>query len=300
MTTVMEQRVLALPLDRVKPDPEQPRRNFDAADLQQLADSITHHGLLQAITVRVNPDKPGFYIIIAGERRWRAHCLNGTATIDAVVKSPPPESIKALQVVENAIRADLNPVEEARAYQQMLVDNDEDWDAVSLAASKPVNQIYCLVQMLEAEPKVLNLVETGAMRPMTAYHISFLTRDGQNRVLREMTSKELNHRQAVYLCDHVQAQESQTEMFPETKVNEQSTKAYNAFDKSLDRMIAFIGKFVELYEQSNPDDWHVHVRTHGPTIKEKTRLAKIQLADFERVLERAMVLADFETGKKKK
>ena len=104
-------------LRRVRPDPDQPRKHFADAALQELAGSMDSNGLLQPVVVR--PNGSG-YILIAGERRWRAACLLGWKTIPAIVRSDVTlgEAAK-LQLLENIVRQDLNPVEEARALQRM-------------------------------------------------------------------------------------------------------------------------------------------------------------------------------------
>ena len=107
----------AIELRRVRPDPDQPRRRFDEAALRELAQSMASNGLLQPVTVR--PDEDDF-ILIAGERRWRSACLLGWETIPAIVHSDVTlgEAAK-LQLLENIVRRNLNPVEEARALQRM-------------------------------------------------------------------------------------------------------------------------------------------------------------------------------------
>lgn len=106
--------LVELDLDQVQPNPEQPRRHFDADALQELADSIRHNGLLQPILVKKRPD--GGYIIAAGERRWRAHGLLGKATIFAVVTKG---DIEEVALVENLQRRDLDALETAQALARL-------------------------------------------------------------------------------------------------------------------------------------------------------------------------------------
>lgn len=112
-------------IDAIAPNPRQPRQNFDPAALQELADSIREHGLIQPLVVTRAPGQPPGgsprYTIIAGERRWRAARLAGLQQVPAVIKEASDQALLELALVENVQRADLNPLEEAAAYK-MLVD----------------------------------------------------------------------------------------------------------------------------------------------------------------------------------
>lgn len=112
-------------IDTIGPNPRQPRQNFDPTGLQELADSIREHGLIQPLVVTRGPGlQPGggpTYTIIAGERRWRAARLAGLQQVPAVIKEASDQALLELALVENVQRADLNPLEEATAYK-MLVD----------------------------------------------------------------------------------------------------------------------------------------------------------------------------------
>lgn len=104
-------------MDRIAPNPQQPRQHIDPDALQELASSIRQHGLLQPLVVTRAGDG---YSIVAGERRWRAAQAAGLATIPAIVKEASPESMLELALVENLQRADLTPLEEAGAYQTLV------------------------------------------------------------------------------------------------------------------------------------------------------------------------------------
>jgi len=107
-----------LPIDRIEPNPFQPRSAMDPAKLQTLADSIRQHGMIQPLVVR--EAEPGRYYLIAGERRWRAAQLAGFATVPIVLKDASPRAQLELALVENVVRADLSPLEEASAYRQLV------------------------------------------------------------------------------------------------------------------------------------------------------------------------------------
>ena len=110
-----------LPLQRVEPNPDQPRRDFNEEELQALADSIATHGMLQPLTVREISGSE-YYQIIAGERRWRAARLAGLTEVPALVVEADDRKAMELALIENLQRQDLNPVEEALGYQSLLSD----------------------------------------------------------------------------------------------------------------------------------------------------------------------------------
>ncbi len=107
-----------IPVDAIAPNPSQPRTQFDPGELDDLAQSIREHGVLQPVLVSQQPD--GTYVLITGERRWRAVKLAGLPTVPALVKEATPQNSLEMALVENIQRRDLNPLEEAHAYKQLL------------------------------------------------------------------------------------------------------------------------------------------------------------------------------------
>lgn len=140
-----------IPLTQVIPNPNQPRRFFDAVKLQELAESIRERGLIQAITVRPVGDE-GLYMIVGGERRWRAHQLIGAADILCEVVKIDDNEMALQAIVENLARADIKALEEARAFQAML---DRGWTVEKLAKDIGVQP-----QRIKARTALLNLDET--------------------------------------------------------------------------------------------------------------------------------------------
>jgi len=112
--------VCSIPLDNIAPNPQQPRALFDPAALEELAASIREHGIIQPLLVTTRPDEPDKYWLIAGERRWRAARLAELETVPAIVRDASPEQLVELALVENLQRADLNPLEEAAAFQTLV------------------------------------------------------------------------------------------------------------------------------------------------------------------------------------
>ena len=109
---------VTLPLQKIEPNPLQPRKTFNQEELDSLADSIRMHGIIQPLTVRRLPS--GFYQIIAGERRWRAARLAGLTDVPVVVIEADDKKAMELALIENLQRSDLNPIEEALGYQELM------------------------------------------------------------------------------------------------------------------------------------------------------------------------------------
>lgn len=112
--------VRQIALDQISPNPQQPRSHFDPAALEELADSIRTHGILQPLIITSDPTQSGHYWLIAGERRWRAAHLAQLETVPAIVREASPLQLVEWALVENLQRADLNPLEEAEAYQTLV------------------------------------------------------------------------------------------------------------------------------------------------------------------------------------
>jgi ParB family chromosome partitioning protein len=115
------QGVRVIPLDRIEPNPQQPRMEFDEDALKELASSIREHGVLQPILVR--PIGPARYQLVAGERRWRASRAAGLESIPALIEEIDDETALEISIIENLQREDLSPLDEAMMYDRMIQDH---------------------------------------------------------------------------------------------------------------------------------------------------------------------------------
>ena len=145
----------------VRANPFQPRQEFDDNEIRQLAESIKRQGLLQPVVVR--PAGPGFYELIAGERRWRAARLAGLERIPAVVKVVDDKKMLELALVENIQRRDLNPMEKARAFRQLM--QQHSWTqedlADAVAMSRPA--VANFMRLLELPAEIQEAVSRGSL-----------------------------------------------------------------------------------------------------------------------------------------
>ena len=191
-----------LHLSTVFPDPEQPRKTFTEGKLRQLANSLAAEGLLQPITVRPHRGDDGEtrYMIIAGERRYRAATMLKWDTIPALVDSQIDDRGAAMrQLLENIVRADLDPVEEAEALRKALAEGATKQE-LSKAVGIPVGQIGWRVDMLSAPDEVLDLVKKGHVSPSTAYDIAMLPDDKQMPAFQVILRKGMTYQQAHDYC----------------------------------------------------------------------------------------------------
>ena len=151
--------VTEIEIDKIHPNPNQPRKNFDVEALNELASSIKTHGIVQPIVV--NDLGNGSYMIIAGERRWRAANICGLKTVPAVVRKYTDKQVKEISIIENLQREDLNPVEAARAIKELMDEYNLTQDAVAERIGKSRPAVANTLRLLSLYPDVLKMVEDG-------------------------------------------------------------------------------------------------------------------------------------------
>lgn len=149
-----------LPIERVRPNPGQPRKTFDDAALLELAASIKEDGILQPIVVRRDGE---YYEIVAGERRWRAAAKAGVHEVPVIVKDLADEDALRVAIVENIQRQDLDPLEEADAYRRLIRDFGHTQDEVAAAVGKSRSAIANSMRLLRLPTKVLDLLSAGEL-----------------------------------------------------------------------------------------------------------------------------------------
>ena len=148
--TVSKTGETILKINEVEPNKDQPRKNFNEEALQELSDSIKQHGIVQPLVVSKKDD---YYEIIAGERRWRA-----AKEIPVVIKDYSPQEIMEVALIENIQREDLNPVEEARAYQRLIKEYDLKQEEVAEKVSKSRTAVTNSLRLLKLDDRVLDML----------------------------------------------------------------------------------------------------------------------------------------------
>ncbi|KCZ91762.1 chromosome partitioning protein ParB [Hyphomonas johnsonii MHS-2] len=148
-------------VDLIRRNPAQPRRTFDEASLQELADSLKTKGVLQAILVRPDPKDAGKYQIIAGERRWRAARIAGLKTIPAIVRQIDELELLEIGIIENVQRADLNPIEEAEAYEALIKRFGRTQDSLATSVGKSRVHIANTLRLLQLPESARSYIREG-------------------------------------------------------------------------------------------------------------------------------------------
>ena len=191
-----------LPIYKVEPNPDQPRREFDEEELQALADSITVHGVIQPLTVREMPN--GYYQIIAGERRWRAARIAGLSDVPVVVIEADDKKAMELALIENLQRQDLNPVEEAMGYQSLIEEYGLTQEETAERVGKSRPAVANTLRLLSLTPEVLEKLKLGQL---TAGHArAILTLKSEKKQLeaaQKIIALALSVRQAETLCKNM-------------------------------------------------------------------------------------------------
>jgi ParB family chromosome partitioning protein len=186
---------LFLSLDRLKPNADQPRKYFDEGELQELADSIREHGIIEPVIAEDAGD--GNYTIVAGERRCRAARLAGLTRVPAIVRTYSDEKRMEVSLVENIHRADLNPIEEALAYKHLMEAAGLSQDEVSAKVGKNRSTIANALRLLKLPETVKDSLEKGALSPGHARAILAVSGEkNQEFLFNEIITKGLSVRDA--------------------------------------------------------------------------------------------------------
>ena len=192
-----------LPLHKVEPNPNQPRRDFDPEELQSLADSIAMHGVVQPLTVREMGS--GYYQIIAGERRWRAARIAELREIPVVIIEADDRKVMELALIENLQRQDLNPVEEAQGYRTLMEEYGLTQEETANRVGKSRPAVANMLRLLALCPDVLDMVRTGKLSAGHARAIAALKTDKlQKEAAQKIAALGLSVRQAELLCRNLQ------------------------------------------------------------------------------------------------
>ena len=194
-----------IPVTAITPNPMQPRTALDPEALAELAASIGEHGLLQPLVVaRQGPER---YQLIAGERRWQAARLAGLETVPVVIKEATPQQLLELALVENIQRADLNPLEEAAAYRQLVDEFGLTQEQVAARVGKSRVAVTNTLRLLKLPPQVQQALADGTIREGHARALLALpTPEAQVAALKTVVNQALSVRQTEELVRRLRAE----------------------------------------------------------------------------------------------
>jgi ParB family chromosome partitioning protein len=173
-------------IDRILPNSHQPRKTFEEESLNELADSIREHGLVQPIVVR--PLEDGFFQLIAGERRWRASQRAGLSRVPALIREAGERAALELALIENLQREDLNPMEEAQAYERLIADFGMTQEEVARRVGKNRATISNMLRLLKLPPEVQqwlreNRLSTGHAKALLSLNDLDAILDSAKRII---------------------------------------------------------------------------------------------------------------------
>lgn len=217
-------------INKIEPNTNQPRKLFNEDSIQELAESIKQHGLIEPLIVQ--EAKNGFYTIIAGERRWRAARIAGVKNIPVVIKEYTDEQVMEIALIENIQREDLNAIEEAEAYNRLIEEYHLKQDEVAERVSKSRVAITNSLRLLKLEERVRNMIiedkiKSGHARALLAIN------DGeeQYQLALQVFDNKLSVRETEKLVKKILSDKSK----PEKKTNpeEQNALVYKDFEEKL-------------------------------------------------------------------
>ena len=190
--------VLEVKINDVEPNADQPRKVFDQERLQALAESIKEHGVVQPIIVRQDGSR---YVIVAGERRWRAAKLAGLKTIPVVVKELSSRQVMEIALIENLQREDLNPIEEAEAYQKLMDEYSMTQEEVAKLVGKSRAAIANSVRLLTLAKEIREMLVDGRLTSGHARTLVAIEDENRQKELADLIVKKgLNVREAEKLA----------------------------------------------------------------------------------------------------
>ena len=201
---------LSLPISQVETCSSQPRKRFDDESLQELADSISQHGIIQPLTVRKLSS--GYYQIIAGERRWRAARLAGLQEIPVIVIEADDRKAAELAMIENLQREDLNPMEEAAGFQSLIESYHMTQEEAAQRVGKSRSAVTNALRLLGLTPSVRKLVEEGKLSAGHARALVPLSPSLQESAANAIVSGGLSVRQTEALVKRLSAEKKEAQV----------------------------------------------------------------------------------------
>ena len=244
---LQEEDIISLPISKVEPWQDQPRDHFDEERLQDLAASISRHGLIQPVIVRKLDS--GVYQIIAGERRWRAARLAGLTEIPVRVLRADDQSVAELALVENLQREDLNPMEEARGYQKLMQNYSLTQEEAAAGVGKSRSAVANALRLLNLSVPVMEMVESGTLSAGHARTLLALDNpELQKRAADQVLAKTLSVRKTEQMVSRLK-KEADRKAEEKTEIDD----AVNAVDYAAalsEELSSVLGRRVALIEKS--------------------------------------------------
>ncbi len=206
----------------ISPDREQPRTVFENEALQELADSIREHGVIQPILVRPIPD--GGFRIVAGERRWRASQIAGLTTIPAIVKTLSDDDAMVIALIENLQREDLNPVEEAFGYKKLMEAGNLTQEQAALRVGKSRPAVANALRLLALPKEVLDMLSEGKISAGHAKAVLSAEESDMFYLAQEIVNGGLSVREAEKICSNSKKEKKERNVAPQEFTQDPTAK----------------------------------------------------------------------------
>lgn len=229
---------LYLPISQVESCSGQPRKHFDEEALQELADSIAEHGIIQPLTVRKLSS--GYYQIIAGERRWRAARLAGLQEVPVIVMEADDRKAAELAMIENLQREDLNPMEEAAGFQSLIETYHMTQEEAARQVGKSRSAVTNALRLLGLAPSVRKLVEDGKLSAGHARALVPLSPALQESAASAIISGGLSVRQAEALVKRLSVEKKAPKKAPDPDAVDYIAEAQNELKSKLCRGVKIV------------------------------------------------------------
>lgn len=185
-----------VPVENISSNPRQPRAQYNPETLQELADSIRQHGIIQPLVVTYDPSQPDNYILIAGERRLQAATQAGLQAVPVIIRDASDQERLELALIENLQRADLNPLEEADAYRQLVEDFELTHEEIANRVAKSRSEVTNTLRLLTLAQEVKDALLTGSISKAHARALVTLPNwQSQSNALNTVLEKDLSVRQ---------------------------------------------------------------------------------------------------------
>ncbi|MCX8736490.1 nucleoid occlusion protein [Lactobacillus sp. B4026] len=260
-----DKQIQDIELTKIIPNSYQPRREFSDESIRELASTLDKEGLLQPIVVREQGDK---YEIIAGERRYWAAKHLGWEKIPAIVNNMDEAQAASLALIENLQREDLNPIDEAQAYNNLMKLNNLTQTALAQNIGKSQSYVANKMRLLKLSPKVQSYLASGEISPRHGRCLVGLTQKDQGRVLDEILANNLNVSDTEKIVKDVDGYFEDKKTHEQDKA-EKTKRAVNRIPKDLKVQINTIKRAVKLAKESgikvkvkennNPDDYMITI-----------------------------------------
>ena len=244
-----------IPIEKIQPNPDQPRRSFMPADLDDLANSIRAKGVIQPLIVRRDPTNAGEYQIVAGERRWRASQMAQLHELPAIIRDFSDNEVLEVAIIENIQRADLNPVEEAAGYRQLMDRFGRTQEQMAEAIGKSRSHIANLLRLLGLPTDVQAHLKEG--RLTIGHARALITTENASDLAQIIISKGLSVRDTEKL---VRKSAKELEMATSDRKSNKGCGDKDADTKALEGdLSAAIGMKVQVNHQSNKESGEVTI-----------------------------------------